>query len=362
MTEEETKTETAKEFTIEDYNRGRIERYKERISLFERCKDNCISTVSGLESLCSRFSENQEEIRNIVEKVYHKNVYDPTTNMVTPFGKDPISLDDYIEFMKNKIDSFDKHLTTLQEELAELLQKPSIQEISDRHRIYVNGIHREIIPQLMVILLKRVADLRRNLTETTQEPESADSSSEATSSSPSPSMKLLQKIFSMLEITDCDAIDRINDVFDEKSEEEILSDYGLTIILALSNIEGYSSLEYFEYERSIKGQFSDDDWMFRMLFKSNSEYDLVSFPCLFFRAFEHPFIQCSLTFKNSWDKDELKKNLHYMNDFARRFHDINHEVCLTFDDRWSHRNALAISPYLLHVGSLSRILELKDSE
>ena len=167
----------------------------------------------------------------------------------------------------------------------------------------------------------------------------------------------------MLEITDCDAIDRIKDVFDEKSEEEILSDYVLTIILALSNIEGYySSHRYSEYERSIKGQFLDDNWMFRMLFKSGSGYNFVSFPCLFFRAFEHPFIQSSLTFKNSCDKGELKNTLHYMNDFARRFHDINNEVCLTFDDRWSHRNALAISPYLLHIGSLSRILELKDSE
>ncbi len=362
MTEEKTKTETATEFTIEDSNEDRIKRYKERISLFERCQKTCTTAVSGLESLCSRFFENQEEIRNIVEKVYHQNAYDPTTNMVTPFGKDPIILDDYIKIMKNKIDSFDEHIKKLQEELAKLLPKPSIQEISDMHRRNINGIHRSIIPQLMVTLLKRVSDLRRNLTETAQEPESADSSSEATASSPSPSKKLLQKIFSMLEITDCDAIDRINDVFDEKSEEEILSDYGLAIILALSNIEGYSSRECFEYIRSMKGMFLDDDWMFRMLFKSNSEYDLVSFPCLFFRAFEHPFIQCSLTFENSWDKDELKKNLRYINDFTRSFHDINHEVCLTFDDRWSHRNALAISPYLLHVGSLSRILELKDSE
>jgi hypothetical protein len=138
MTEKETTTETPKEFTIEDSNRASIEIYEERISLFEICKGNCISTVSGLEPLCSRFSENQEEIRKIVKKVSHKNVYDHTTNMVTPFGMDPISLDDYIKIMKNKIDSFDKHLKKLQEELAELLPKPSIQEISDRHRIYVN--------------------------------------------------------------------------------------------------------------------------------------------------------------------------------------------------------------------------------
>jgi hypothetical protein len=121
---------------------------------------------------------------------------------------------------------------------------------------------------LTAILIERLVHLQRNLTKTVQEPESADSSSEATASShshshrPPPSKKLLETIFAMLEITDRDAIDRINDVFDEKSEEEILSDYGLVIILALSNIEGYSG----EYECSMNGQFSDDDSMFKKLF------------------------------------------------------------------------------------------------
>lgn len=349
--------------TEETSNEFEIERKKRNISRLETEKRKLESALSRLIPLRRRFHENGEAIRKIVSETSSEDVYDPTTNMVTSSGEVAISLDYYIEFSQSLIDSYDEDLKVLQEELEELLPKLSIQEISDKHRIYINRIHREIIPKLMVILFKRVADLRWNLTETAKEPESADSSSEATASSPSPSMKLLQKIFSMLEITDCDAIDRIKDVFDDKSEEEILSDYGLTIILALSNIEGYySSHRYSEYERSIKGQFLDDDWMFKMLFKSGSRYNLVSFPCLFFRAFEHPFIQCSLTFKNSGDKDKLKNTLHYMNDFARRFHDINNEVCLTFDDCWSHRNALAISPYLLHVGSLSRILELKDSE
>jgi hypothetical protein len=230
----------------------------------------------------------------------------------------------------------------------------------------INGLHLEIIPKLMVILLKRIADLRRNLAKQALVPESADSSSEATASSPSPSpspspsKELLRKIFSMLEITDLAAIGRINDVFGEKSEKEILSDYGLVIILALSNIEGYTSGEYIS---SMKGTISADDWMFRMLFE-NDEFDLISFPCLFFRAFEHPFIQCSLTFKSSSDKEELKDTLRYINNFTRSFHDTNDRACLTFDDRWSpsHHNLLQISPYLLHIGSLSRILELKYSD
>lgn len=228
--------------------------------------------------------------------------------------------------------------------------KKSIQEINDCRKEYVNKIHGEIIPQMMAILVERLVYLQRILTKKVQEPVSADSSSEATASSPSPSKNLLQTIFSMFEITDRDAIKQINDIFDEKSEEDILSDYGLVIILALSNIEEYSGEEY---ERSMNGQFSDDAIMFKKLFKSDSLCDLIRFPCLFFRAFEHPFIQCALTFKNPFDKDELKKTLHNINVFKR---------ILTFNDRWSHCTELAISPYLLHISSLSRILELKTSE
>lgn len=357
--------ESPTEFTIKDLNKARIERYKERISRFERSKETCKFVISGLESLCREFDENQEKIQTIVQEVHHLNVYDSTTNMVTPYGKDAISLDDYIDFLQNKVDLIDKHLKKLQEELEELLPKPSMEEMSDKYRKQINKLNRSMIPQLMRILLERVAALRGNLTEQAQVPESADSSSEATASSPSPSpsKKLLQKICLVLEITDCYAIDRIYDVFGEKSEKEILSDYGLVIILALSNIEGYTSSassDRFEYIRSMKGMFMDDDWMFRMLFESD-RFDLVSFPCLFFRAFEHPFIQCSLTFKYSSDKEELKKTLHYMNKFTRSFHDINDEACLTFDDRWSssHHNLLPISPYLVHASSLSRILELE---
>ena len=275
-------------------------------------------------------------------------------NSVTSSGGLVISLDRYIKFLQIRINSYNDRVKNCQEELAELLPKPSIQEINDRRRIYVNKIHGEIIPQMMSILIERLVHLRRNLTKTVQEHESTDSSSEAKTSShsprPSPSKNLLQTIFSMFEITDRDAIKRINDVFDEKSEKDILSNYGLVIILALSNIEGYSGEEY---ERSMNGQFSDDDSMFKKLFKSDSWYDLIRFPCLFFRAFEHPFIQCSRTFKNSCDKDELKKTLHDINDFKR---------ILTFDDHWSHCNELVISPYLLHISSLLRILELKTSE
>ena len=344
-----------------------IERMKRDIFHLKTKKSNLESTVLRIVLLFGRFRENAEKIKNIVNETSNEeDVYDPITNMVTCSGESKltVSLFDYIEFLQSLINSYDEDLKELQEKLAELLPTRSIQEMSNKHKQSINRLHRSIIPQLMKILLERVAALRGNLTEPAQVPDLADSSSEATASSPSPSpsKKLFQTIFSMLEITDHDAIYRINEVFDKKSEEDILSNNGLVIILALSNIEGYSSREYFEYNRSIKGDSLSDNWMFKMLFESDSEYDLVSFPCLFFRAFEHPFIQYSLTFKNACDKDELKTNLRYINNFTRRFQDINPEVCLTFDDRRSHCNALAISPYLLHVGSLSMILELEDSE
>jgi hypothetical protein len=329
---------------------------KEYIFYIETEKAKVESAVLRLKILCSsRSSELGEEIQEILNEISKDYVYDPIMNSVTLSGGMVTSLDSYIKFLQRRINWYDERVKKHQEELAQFLPKPSIQEINDCRKEYVNKIHGEIIPQMMSILIERLVHLRRNLTKTVQEHESTDYSSEATASShshshrPSPSKKLLETIFATLEITDCDAIDRINDVFDEKSEEDILSNYGLVIILALSNIEGYSG----ESECSMNGQFSDDDSMFKKLFKSDSWYDLIRFPCLFFRAFEHPFIQCSLTFKNSCDKDELKKTLHDINDFKR---------ILTFDDRWSHCNELDISPYLLHISSISRILELKDSK
>lgn len=322
---------------------------KEYLFYIKTEKANVESAVLRLKLLCSRSSEFGKEIQEILNETARTFVYDPITNSVkcsNDLGMDT-PLDSYIKFLQSRINSYNERIKKCQEELAELLPKQSIQEINDCHREYVNRIHGEIIPQMMAILIERLVHLQRILTKTVQEPESADSSSEATASSPS--KNLLQTIFSMFKITNRDAINRINDVFDEKSEEDILSNYGLVIILALSNIEGYSG----ESEYSMNGQFSDDDSMFKKLFKSDSWCDLIRFPCLFFRAFEHPFIQCSLTFKNPFDKDELKKTLHDINDFKR---------ILTFNDHWSHCNELVISPYLLHISSLSRILELKDSK
>jgi len=325
---------------------------EEYILHVKREKAKFESSALRLKILCSRSSEFGEEIQEILNETAMTFVYDPITNSVKCFNdlgmENSRPLDSYIQYLQFRINSFDERIKKCQEELAELLPKKSIQEINDCHKEYVNKIHGEIIPQMMAILVERLVHLQRILTKKVQEPASADSSSEATTSSPS--KNLLQTIFSMFEITDRDTINRINDVFDEKSEKDILSDYGFVIILALSNIEEYSGEEYVS---SMNGLFSDDAIMFKKLFKSDSLCDLIRFPCLFFRAFEHPFIQCALTFKNPFDKDELKKTLHNINVFKR---------ILTFNDRWSHCTELAISPYLLHISSLSRILELKTSE
>jgi hypothetical protein len=81
----------------------------------------------------------------------------------------------------------------------------------------------------------------------------------------------------------------------------------------------------------MKGTNWDDRWMFDELFVKDPKFDLVSFPSLVYRAFEHPFIQIALPIQNESTREKLETSLRCMNAFSRRLHDINHEVLLTMD-------------------------------
>lgn len=212
-----------------------------------------------------------------------------------------------VEFLQEDIEKYQQKI----EELAKPIPPPETPEETDsRLRMVVNQTNVELVSKSFPFLFGRVEDLRNMV-----------------SSHDCSSLSLLQNICSILELDDREAISRIETYFEDKTREQILSDHGLVIILAISNIVGYSG----EYERSMKGTYWDDRWMFNELFVEDSKFDLVSFPSLVYRAFEHPFIQSSLHIEDESAREKLNSSLRCMNDFSRRLNDINQDVLLTMD-------------------------------
>ena len=223
------------------------------------------------------------------------------------------------------------------EELTKPIPPPPTPEETDRNlRDLIHKTNMDLFSKLLPFLLGRVEDLRKMVS-------CRDCSSPI----------LLQNICSILEFVDREAILRIEDYFEDKTREQILSDHGLVIILAISNIAGYSG----EYERSMKGMFLDDRWMFDELFREDPNFGLISFPSLVYRAFEHPFIQSVLPIENESRREKLETSLRCMNAFARRLNNSNDEVLLTMNSSsFSDGNMLFADRYFFCVPDIWHIL------
>jgi len=212
-----------------------------------------------------------------------------------------------VEFLQEDIEKYQQKI----EELTKPIPPPETsEEIDSRFRRVVHKTNVELFSKLFPFLLGRVEELRKMV-------------SCHDCSSPS----LLQSIWSILKLDDREAILRIENYFEDKTREQILSDHGLVIILAISNIVGYSG----EDQRSMKGNYRDDTWMFDELFVEDPKFGLVSFPSLVYRAFEHHFIQSSLLIEDESTRAKLNSSLRCMNNFSRRLNDINQDVLLTMD-------------------------------
>jgi len=247
----------------------------------------------------------------------------------------------YIEDLKMIVEFLQEDIEVHQQNI-EKLTKPiqpqeTREEIDSRLRMLVHETNVDLFSKLSPFLFGRVEDLRKMV-----------------SCHDCSSLILLQNICSSLELDDSEALSRIENYFEDKTREQILSDHGLVIILAISNISGYSG----EYERSMKGQYGDDTWMCNELFVEKSQFDLFSFPSLVYRAFEHPFIQSALPIKNESTRETLKTSLRCVNNFARRLNDINHEVLLTMDRSLAsdERRMLCADRYFLWVPDIWNVL------
>lgn len=246
----------------------------------------------------------------------------------------------YIKDLEDIMGFLQKDIVNYQQKIEELQTPPppTPEETDSKLRKEVHETNKEVFSKLLPFLLRRVEDLRKMLSC------GEDCSHQV----------LLQNICSVLELDEQDAILRIIDYFKDKTREQILSDHGLVIILALSNIAGYSG----EYECSMKGMFLDDVWMFNQLFEKDQKFGLVSFPSLVYRAFENPFIQSSLLIENELSRDKFKTSLRYMNDFSKRLHDINHKVLLTMNSSsFSDRSILYADGYFLCVPDIWNVLQ-----
>jgi hypothetical protein len=220
----------------------------------------------------------------------------------------------YIDGLKMTVEFLQEDIEGHQQKIEELT-KPippheTPEETDDKLRMLVHQTNVDLFSKLIPFLLGRVEELRKML------------SREECSS-----LSLLQNICLILKLDDRETISRIEDYFEDKTRGQILSDHGLVIILAISNIVGYSG----KYERSMKGNYLDDRWMFDELFVEDPKFGLVSFPSLVYRAFEHPFIQSSLLIEDESARAKLNSSLRCMNNFSRRLNDINEEVLLTMD-------------------------------
>lgn len=249
-------------------------------------------------------------------------------------------LSSYLEHLELMMTCLKEDKERCEEEIKSLLTPdpppPTPEETDIRLRNVVHQTNMEVFSNLHLVLLGSVEDLRKGIN-------GEDCSHQV----------LLQKIISILELDDQEAVSRIIDYFRDKTREQILSDNGLVIILAVSNIAGYSG----EYERSMKGTFYSDNWMFDELFAERLKFGLVSFPSLFYRAFEHPFIQSSLVIENEDLRENFKTSLRYMNDFSRRLHNPSYRVLLTMDrSSVSDGSMLYADGYFLRVPDILRVL------
>jgi ADP-ribose pyrophosphatase YjhB (NUDIX family) len=219
----------------------------------------------------------------------------------------------YIDDLEYTVELLQEAIERYQQKIEELMKPipppPTPEETNRRLREMIDETDKELFSKLLPFLLRRAEELRKTV------------------SCHDCSLSLLQNICSILKLDDREAISRLNKYFENKTREQILSDHGLVIILAISNISGYSG----EYERSMNGNFWDDKSMFDELFVEDPNFGLVRFPSLLYRAFENPFIQSALPIKNESTRETLETSLRCMNAFARRLNDINQEVLLTMD-------------------------------
>jgi ADP-ribose pyrophosphatase YjhB (NUDIX family) len=248
----------------------------------------------------------------------------------------------YIEDLEYLVVFFQEDIERYQQKIEKLMkqiQPPLTLEETDRRlRKMIDETDKELFSKLLPFFLRRAEELRKTV-----------------SCHDCSSLILLQNICSILELDDHEAISRIKNYFEDKPREQILSDDGLAIILAISNISGYSG----EYERSMKGNYTDDKSMFDELFVEDPNFGLVSFPSLVYRAFEHPFIQSALPIENESTRETLETSLRCMNNFSRRLNDINNEVLLTMDRSLAssdERRILFADRYFLWVPDIWNVL------
>lgn len=245
----------------------------------------------------------------------------------------------YIEDLEYLVELFQEDIERYQQKIEKLMkqiQPPLTLEETDRRlRKMIDETDKELFSKLLPFLLRRAEELRKTV------------------SCHDCSLSLLQNICSILKLDDREEISRIKDYFGKKTREQILSDHGLVIILAISNISGYSG----EYKRSMNGNFRDDKSMFDELFVEDPNFGLVRFPSLLYRAFENPFIQSALPIKNESTRETLETSLRCMNAFARRLNDINHEVLLTMDcSSVSDESMLVAERYFIKVPDIWQVL------
>ena len=309
----------------------KLDYYQEELDRLNGNRQTILRLIEALKQFIGPdFESKDEEIERLISEF---------NDEIIPSYDSKMRLSSYIERLEWFVEFIQDEINEINEKIEELQRPPppTLEETDSKLRITVHETNVELFSKLLPLLLRRVEYLRKRLN-------CEDCSPHV----------LLQNIISILELDDQESVSRIIDYFEDKSREQILSDHGLVIILALSNIAGYSG----EYERSMKGMFLDDKWMFDQLFEEEPKFGLVSFPSLVYRAFENSFIQSSFLIENELLRENFKTSLRYMNDFSRRLHDINHEVLLTMDSSsFSNGSMLYADGYFLRVPDIWHILQ-----
>ena len=238
----------------------------------------------------------------------------------------------------------DRSDESLQEDIC-ALQKPksSRDEISAYYQKIIFSQINETIEELSPIFIHRLEFLRKKL--------NSDVSDK------------LQEIIFILEITNEELISQLKFIFSKKYAKEVISNCGLAIILALSNISKYD-------EKSIS---SDDGWLCNEFFEKCKNDDFKPFSNIFFKAFGHPFVLNTFPNDPIWRnqellqsspyiikirKEELSKCLNNIYHFLRRFDNYDMVIYLTFDDN-STRDSLPISSVNCCLNNLSSMLMLE---
>lgn len=319
-----------------------------KINFYLREKDkhsDYQSTTRALIELLAPYTDTDitdliaELINDVIEKHRLKCLFINQFSLVCSENSSD-ELRKYIEDLEYLVILLQEDIERYQQKIEELTKPiqlpPTPEETDSRLREMVHKTNMELFSKVIPLLLERAEELRKMV-----------------SCHDCSSLILLQNICSILKLDDREAFSRIENYFEGKTREQILSDHGLVIILAISNIAGYSG----DYERSMKGMFRDDNWMFDQLFEKNPTFGLVSFPSLVYRAFEHDFIQSALSIENKSERDKFESSLRYMNDFSRRLHDINHAVLLTMDrSSFSDGSMLYADGYFLRVPDIWHVL------